>query len=190
MQTAIGSLIRGQARQIYTSILGGITSYTTPHEFVSIAYNSYTSQYPSNPSINGRIFEYCICETLTQEGITPFYYQATFTFAPIVDFDIVCYHPRQPVILSVKVSLRERYKQAVLEGSMLKGVYGAARSYLLTLSDEFHSVRRQIQEESVVGLTDCLRADSPEFDNLIDQLRQAKFTEAQSIVPLKGTLMY
>ena len=100
----------------------------------------------------------------------------------------MCYHPERPVVLSAKTSLRERYKQAAFEGYLLKGIYGAAQSYLLTLSEEYKSVRAKIQDETIVGLTDCLRADTPEYDELLKRIKAIRFTEATPIVPLSGKL--
>ncbi|MDE7137830.1 MAG: hypothetical protein K2O29_05155 [Ruminococcus sp.] len=43
---------------------------------------------------------------------------------PNVDFDIILYTQEQyPIALSLKTSVRERYKQADLEGVALKNMY-------------------------------------------------------------------
>ena len=139
--------------------------------------------------MNGRVFEFTICETLKREGIAPFYYQANFTLVPNADFDLVCYHPRRPVVLSAKVSLRERYKQADLEGFALRQVYRNARSYLLTLSDEHIGVQEKIREGDVAGLVDCIRADSPAYDTLLDELKSESFSLAEEIIPIEGKLV-
>lgn len=68
------------------------------------------------------------------EEIQPFYYQAKFHHVPPCKCDIVLYDDRRPVVLSVKVSLLERYKQADLEGIALRQVYRQARQYLITLN--------------------------------------------------------
>lgn len=157
--------------------------------FVQQAYEQYLNTNKSNPSVNGRIFEFIIAETLKREGIVPFYFQAKFVLVPNADFDLVCYHPRQPVVLSAKVSLRERYKQADLEGLALRQVYRNARSYLLTLSDEQTGVHEKIEAGDVVGLTDCIKADSPDYDRLLVDLTQSSFSLAESIIPLEGKLV-
>ena len=170
-------------------MLDSIEHYSAPHEFVRQAYGQYLDAYNSNPSVNGRVFEFIICETLMREGIVPFYYQAKFTLVPNADFDLVCYHPKRPVVLSAKVSLRERYKQADLEGFALSQVYRNARSYLLTLSDEQVGVREKIQSGDVAGLTDCIRADSPDYDALLDELKTETFSAAEQITPIEGKLV-
>lgn len=116
----------------------------------------------------------------------PFYFQASFVLVPNADFDIVLYHPKKPVVLSAKTSLRERYKQADLEGLALKQVYRGAESFLLTLSDEHTSVQQKIEEGEVGGLSACLRADTPYFDDLLQTLKSTEFQLVEMIKPLIG----
>ncbi len=168
--------------------MGDIT-YSTPHNFVKTAYQKYSREYPNNPSINGKIFEYLICETLAREAITPFYYQVRFNRVPNADFDVVLYDPVKPVVLTMKTSLRERYKQADLEGLALRQVYRKAESYLITLScKESHGVKKKIEDGSVVGLDQCVIASDKEFSTLIKQLHGRGFSEAISVMPLVGKL--
>ena len=191
MQTALVlNSVKSVAEAAYLSAITKVGAYALPHQFIRDLYAVYTMpNTKKSNTVSGTVFELAICETLIREGITPFYHQAKFTFAPIVDFDIVCYHPERPVVLSAKTSLRERYKQAAFEGYLLKGVYGASQSYLLTLTNEFKKVRQKIKEETIVGLTDCLRADSPEYDELLKKIKVIHFTQAVPIVPLSGKLL-
>ena len=190
MQTEIEPILTGKAGTIYKSVLDSLDNYSVPHEFIRLAYDLYIEEYGSNRNTNGKMLEYLMCETLVREGITPFYYQAKFKLVPNVDFDLVCYHPVRPVVLSAKVSLRERYKQAVLEGFILGQVYRSSKSYLITLSrDEQARERRKILSGDVVGLADCLIADSPDYDALLEDLKKETFTPANPIVPLEGKLV-
>lgn len=166
-------------------MLEGLT-YGEPHGFVREGYDKYTSNYPSKPSLNGRIFEFLICETLVRDDLVPFYYQARFVQVANADFDIVLYHPKKPVVLSAKTSLRERYKQADLEGLALKQVYRGAECYLLTLSDEHGSVQQKIEDGDVSGLSACLRADTPYYDALLQELKSSRFQLVEMIAPLIG----
>ena len=144
MRSKIAKIISGSTAEIYQELLEDLT-YAKPHEFVGKSYDRYRDiRLTDNPSVNGRIFEYLICETLAREGIVPFYYQAQFTLVPEADFDIVLYDERFPVVLTMKTSLRERYKQAVLEGLALARVYPRAQSHLIALSDEGNKVSEKI----------------------------------------------
>lgn len=189
MRTEIESILAGKSGEVYQSVVAGLDAYPKPHEFISLAYSTYLDIHGSNRSVNGWMLEYLICETLKREGIIPFYFQAKFKLVPNVDFDVVCYHPTAPVVLSSKVSLRERYKQAVLEGFILGQVYRNSRTYLITLSDEQARERRKLLAGEIVGLADIIRADSPDYDDLLDDLKQQTFTLADRIVPLEGKLI-
>ena len=188
MRTRIADTLTGNAGSIYREVIDTM-QYKCPYQFVLEGYRTYESVHHSNPAINGRIFECLICETLANEGIVPFYYQARFEQVPNAKFDIVCYNPRRPVVLSAKTSLRERYKQADLEGLVLRQVYRNAESHLLTLDDTGLNVQEKIEEGDVVGLTSCILADSPEYNGLIEGLQQYTFIEAQEIMPIHGQMI-
>jgi len=169
-------------------LLDCIETYIGPHEFIAEAYRLYKDKHPNNHSINGRIFEYLVCETLMREGITPFYFQARFRFVPNADFDVACYNPKRPVVLSMKVSLRERYKQADLEGMALRQVYRNAESYLITLSNEATLVSQKITEGDISGLAGCLIASNPEYTALLASLKKREFSVAIAVQPITGTV--
>lgn len=137
------------------------------------------------------MFEYLVCETLAHEGITPFYYQAKFAHVPNANFDVVCYHPKRPVALSMKVSLRERYKQADLEGLALRQVYRSAECCLITLSaGEAAWVSRKITDGDVAGLSRCVIANEPEYTELLGELKGQQFAHAASIMPITGRAVF
>ena len=177
---------KNKTSEIYQGVLDSIEEYGKPHIFVKDGYSLYKAKHKSNPSTNGRIFEFLICETLAQAGVVPFYYQTQFAFVPNADFDVALYDPVDPVVLSMKVSLRERYKQADLEGGALRQVYRRAKCYLITLSnDEALGIRRKIQNGDINGLDRCVLANEEEYTELIDELKLKNFQEAQDINPLK-----
>lgn len=162
-----------------------------PHQFVDEMYRKYQLMGHDSPSINGRIFELLIAETLAQADVTPFYYQANFQLVPNADFDILLYDTREPIILTMKTTLRERYKQADLEGLVLKQVYRHAKSYLITLSEgEADSVNSKIDKGDVTGLEKCITASSEVYSEFIDSLKNITFSEAESIQPVtKGIII-
>lgn len=161
--------------------------YTTPHHFVSTTYAQYLKTGKTTPSTNGRLFEYLVCETLAQEEITPFYYQARFEHVPNADFDVVLYHRSSPVVLTMKVSMRERYKQSVLEGWALWQVYRNAETWLITLEEnEAPNVQQKIDTGEIVGVNGCILASTTAYDKLLESLKDREFQLAQPLVPLKG----
>ena len=64
------TLLSGKTRPIYTALINSI-EYKNPHTFIKNAFLKYTKNYPSNPSINGRIFELLICYSLHKEKVLP-----------------------------------------------------------------------------------------------------------------------
>jgi len=119
-------------------------------------------------------------------GVTPFYFQASMWLVSNSDFDVVLYDRKSPVVLSMKTSLRERYKQADLEGRQLKWVYSRAKVYLITLSEgEIPRVKQKIADGDVNGLDDCILASSQEFSDLIEGLSSRQFSLAEPIEPIE-----
>lgn len=170
--------------------LQGSVGYQTefkPSEFMQEVFEDrYRNGYPNNPSINGKVFEFCVAECLLQMGISPFYYQASLLFVPNVDFDFVCYHPIKPVVLSCKTSLRERWKQADLEAIAIKQVYRQAKNHLLTSSSEAKPLQAKLRDGNISGLDSCIMVQEPEFDDLLNQLKLQDFVKAKMRSPIEN----
>ena len=189
MRSKIEAILTGSTQAIYCELLDAINSYTSPSAFIDTAWKIYSNKYPNKQSVNGRVFEYLIVETLAQEGIEPIYFQAKFNHVPNCEFDIVLYHHRLPVVLSAKVSLRERYKQADLEGLALRQVYRQASQHLITLSEkEAMANRSKIVSGDISGLDSIVVANKPEYDDLIEHLKKLEFQYGKPITPIKGRL--
>lgn len=146
-------------------------------------YNNYQEINKLNVN-NGKMLEYIIAVLLYREKLTPFYMGTQLAFVPNVNFDILLYSKENgPITLSVKTSLRERYKQADLEAVALKNVHRNAKNYLLTAdSKEAKSVKlKNDKGELMGGLNDIIDIFDVEFDDLIEELKQYNLTEAGSI---------
>lgn len=86
-----------------------------PNELISFYWNVYTSEFESNNSVNGGVFEQLLVLALLREKISPVYVQAELAFVPNVILDIVLYNRKTPITISAKTTLRERWKQADLK---------------------------------------------------------------------------
>lgn len=169
--------------------MDAVETYGKPHEFIGEGFGLFLKRGLNNRSMTGYIFEYLVCETLMRENITPFYFQAKFQFVPNADFDVVCYDINRPVVLSMKVSLRERWKQADLEGRALRQVYRHAEIYLITLSEEESvSLSIKINEGDVTGLTRSIIANKPEYSDFLRNLAAREFSVASGIQPIRGQI--
>lgn len=148
--------------------------YETPSEFMRVMWDRFDNV---TPSINGKVFEGLLATILFRESIEPIYVQAKLAFVPNVDFDFVLYSREfGPVVLSAKTSLRERYKQADLEGMMLRQVHRKSRNFLVTINAvEAQGVNEKIRTGKVLGLDDVIVATDSTFDQMIDELKSLNF---------------
>jgi len=142
--------------------------------------------------MNGNIFELIIASEMYRQSLCPMYLQAMVAFVPNVKFDILLYSLDQfPIGLSLKTSLRERYKQADLEAIALKYVHRKALNYLITLdSDEAQNVKQKAQRGELLGINDVIVADSGDFDDLINDLLKMEFINPGEIkIITDGTIV-
>ncbi len=171
-----------------------------PNEtFLSVSYNSpkdYITQYwealqkANKPTLHGNIFEYIIYTLLYREGIIPFYTQAKVAFVPNVNFDTLLYCQSTPVSLSLKTSLRERYKQADLEAIALKYVHRKSKCYLLTMdSTEAKVQKTKILSGDIIGLDEIIDCNTDDINNLVKELKQMQFTTSKKIDVVEGNLV-
>jgi hypothetical protein len=162
----------------------------SPSEFIKLSWEKVLSN-DLTRNDNGAIFEYLVAVCLYSKKILPFYLQAKISFVPNATYDIVLYNAEgYPITLSIKTSLRERYKQADLEGLALKNVHRRAKNYLITLSaKEYEGVKKKIQGGDVAGLDKIILADSPEFDDLLTELSQMKLVKPEAVEVIKGKIV-
>lgn len=170
--------------EIYSDIL--TATYDSESEFMKEFWSRYT---PDKVSLNGAVFEGLLATILYRSGIVPLFVQAKLSFVPNVDFDFVAYCKEcGPVTMSAKTSLRERYKQADLEGMMLRQVHRRAKSYLITLNEREAAVNNaKIQTGLILGLDKIVVATQPAFDELIKELKALTYYKPQKIDVLKST---
>ncbi len=154
--------------------------------FIDKLWRRYANR---NPALNGNVFEGILATIFYRSGILPLYVQAKLSFVPNIDFDFVAYSEEcGPVILSAKTSLRERYKQADLEGMMVRQVHRKAKSFLLTLdTPEADNVNRKISEGLVLGIDSVVVANDESFDALIEELQSYTYIEPGKIDVLQSS---
>lgn len=162
-----------------------------PSDYVKKCWSLYNEcDAKGDGSLNGNIFELIIYTLLYKENIAPFYVQAEMTFVPNVTYDIIIYNKATPVSLSLKVSLRERYKQADLEAVALKYVHRKAKTFLLTMNEDEANVQsRKLAEGNMLGLDRIIYCGSSDLDTLIEELKKIKFKESDSVQVVSGRLI-
>jgi len=118
-------------------------------------------------SLRGYVFQRLVADSLQIAGIDPIHTEAFVTFVPIARYDIIVPTKAEGIInLSVKTTLRERWKQAEFEGIALKRVHRRSRIYVVSKdSDETRKRRAQIEQcEAIDDFIDCT---SQGFDALV-----------------------
>lgn len=162
--------------------------YATPQEYVQKYWTALKAK--NTPTLDGNVFEFIIYTLLYRENIKPFYTQAQVAFVPNVNFDTILYNKAMPVSLSLKTSLRERYKQADLEAIALKYIYRKSKCYLLTMdTDEANRVKRKIMDGDVIGLDEVIDCNTEDINRLIDILRGIGFITSVQVEAVKGNLV-
>ena len=110
---------------IFTNIL--LEKYEKPSSFIKNNWQKflkYRELKKVDNSTNGAVFECLISILLFKENIFPLYTQVQVAFVPNAIFDLLLYNNSGKIIsLSLKTTLRERWKQADLEAFALKNVY-------------------------------------------------------------------
>lgn len=189
MESMISIITKGsKTGSRYSAILSLIERQDTPHETLKKFWEIF-EQTNRNNSLIGKMFEFIVCECLIQFGVGPLYFQSQFYNLEQDTYDLASWTEHGfPIIISCKTSLRERWKQAELEGRLLKLKYPNAESYLITLhTDEANRLRKGIEKGEVTGIDKIYLGDEPEFDDFIERMRGAGLREVKPILPLKGT---
>lgn len=189
MESRISGITKGsKTGSKYSDILSLTEKQDTPHETLKNFWDIYKQTNMSN-SMNGKMFEFIVCECLIQFGVGPLYFQSQFYNLEQDTYDLASWTEKGfPIIISCKTSLRERWKQAELEGRLLKLKYPNAESYLITLhTEEANRLRKGIEKGEVTGIDKIYLGDEPEFDEFIERMRGAGLREVKPILPLKGT---
>lgn len=162
--------------------------YKTPQEYVRKYWTALERAY--KPTLNVNAFKYIIYTLLYREGIRPFYTQAKVAFVPNVNFDALLYNQSAPISLSLKTSLRERYKQADLEAVALRYIYRRSKSFLLTMDTREANVQKaKILSGDIMGLDAIIDCNSEDINQLIAELKRAQFTTSVRIDAVEGNLI-
>lgn len=184
----------GEISQLFESMTPKQTffdvSYRLPHEYVNYYWDKYQHCTEKKNSVGGGYFEFVIYTLLYRENVLPFYTQAKVAFVPNIEFDTILYSQECPICLSLKTSLRERYKQADLEAIALKYVHRKAKSFLLTLDEkEAKITKMKIPEGLLIGLDDVIDCHTEQLDELLTMLKSMNFCESKKIDVVIGNLV-
>lgn len=186
---------KNKSTRIFESIVPDIFTtdfaHLTPSQIIDTCWRRYQTNFTSNNSVNGTIFEYILSAIFIREGLLPFFRQARVAFVPNVNYDLLMYaRDIGPVSISAKTSLRERYKQADLEAVALKYVHRRAQSHLVTLDvKEGRNTAKKLETGDLMGLDSVIIATEPEMDALIERLKQLPLIKPKPIEIVSASLV-
>ncbi|BBN80506.1 hypothetical protein PA25_04910 [Pseudoalteromonas sp. A25] len=156
-----------------------------PSVYMQKHWSAFYKVHPeSSNSINGTFFELLFSTVLINKGILPFYYQAKAAFVPNVEYDILINTEEVgPICISLKTTLRERYKQADLEALVLKNVHRRSLAYLVT-SDDIKNINKKIENGEIVSIDKAYNIDN--IDELVSDLKNYKIVEPEMVRTISG----
>jgi fructose-specific phosphotransferase system component IIB len=109
-------------------------------------------------------------------------------FVPLANFDLVVYtQERGPIVLSLKTSIRERYKQAEFEAQAMKDVHRRAKNFLVTMEkEEALSLQSKIDTGVLAGIDEAIVANDKSFDRLIEFLKNLTIVDSPIFSAIKN----
>ena len=157
-----------------------------PSMFVNEIFETIEKKFNPGNSVRGSIFEYLIMCVFFRENIEPFFCQANLSFVPNVVFDFTLFDlNKKPIIISVKTSSRERYKQVELESLAAKSVHRNARCIYITYDDDGAMIEKKIQTREITGIDEVYTTQNKEFDTLIKELSKKNYLNPESVKIVK-----
>jgi hypothetical protein len=144
-----------------------------PSKYVEFIWQKAENDKRLTRDVRGKFFELLIASALIKNQVLPFFWQAQLEFVPLANFDLVVYTIEHgPIVLSLKTSIRERYKQAEFEAQAMKDVHRRAKNFLVTIeTEEAISLRSKIDLGVLTGIDEVVVANEDSFDKLITFLK-------------------
>jgi hypothetical protein len=159
-----------------------------PSKYVEFIWSKAEKDNRLTRDVRGKFFELVIASCLIKNEILPFFWQAQLEFVPLANFDLVVYtEERGPVVLSLKTSIRERYKQAEFEAQAMKDVHRRAKNFLVTMEkDEAVSLQAKIDSGVLSGIDGVVVANEKSFDELIELLKSLSIVDTPVFSAVKN----
>jgi hypothetical protein len=126
-----------------------------PSRFMESAYAKFCTGIPRH---NGKLFEGLFLAILGRAGLSHVILDAEYSCLPYSTVDVAIYNDQKsPALISLKSSLRERWKQSDLEFSRIKSLNPRAVCAIATLEDAGMPLRL-LEENRLLGsdfIVDC-----------------------------------
>ena len=142
-----------------------------PSRFMESAYAKFSTGMPRH---NGKLFEGLFLAILGRSGLSHVILDAEYSCLPYSTIDIAIYNENNsPALISLKSSLRERWKQSDLEFSRIKSLNPRATCAIATLEDAGMPLRL-LEENRLLGsdfIVDCKVPSH--WDNFLSKIAES-----------------
>lgn len=148
-----------------------------------LIHNGFASLNTTSASHDGAIFEALFFASLIGSGINHVLLGVSYAKLPYSTIDAVVYTKHKgPVMISLKTSLRERWKQNDLEFCIIKQIQPGAFCALATMDAKgWRQPARLLEDGKLLGLNDVIDCNMPsQVDRIIDEIRMRQPVEAYS----------
>ncbi len=151
--------------------------------FVSNIFEKIEKKFKPSNALRGSIFEYLMMCIFFRNSINPFFYQVNLSFVHNVTFDFVLFDTnKKPIIISLKTSGKDAYKQVELECFAAKQVHKNCRTIYITYEDEaIRFIERKKDLSEIHNIDEVYSAQDKDFDKLIKNLSSRDYIDPQKI---------
>ncbi|QYC30712.1 hypothetical protein HGD80_02535 [Paulownia witches'-broom phytoplasma] len=159
----------------------------TNHQQLNHYFNQNNINSQNQKVIRGKINAYLILLYFQNQGIIHLYPQAYLFFIPDIKFDLVLFTKNKRIIaFNFKTCLRDRYKQAMVEGQQLKKLDTRFEFYLLTNNEpETQRLNHKINQGKVQGINQVINLFSNSANNFLQNLITRQFIAFSNINIIK-----
>lgn len=154
-----------------------------PSMFVNNIFEEIEKKFNPSNALRGSVFEYLMMCVFFRNDISPFYYQVNLNFVYNVTFDFVLFDTnKRPIILSLKTSGKEAYKQVELEGLVAKQVHKNCRTIYVNYEDDaVRFLERKKNLSEIHYIDEIYSTQDKDFDNLIIDLKSRDYIDPGSV---------
>ena len=160
---------------------------TNPHVrssmFINNIFEKIEKKFRPSNALRGSIFEYLMMCVFFRNDINPFFYQVNLSFVFNVTFDLVLFDTnKKPIIISLKTSGKDAYKQVELECFAAKQVHKNCRTIYITYEDDaVRFIERKKDLSEIHNIDEIYSTQDKDFDKLIKDLSSRDYIDPQKI---------
>ena len=151
--------------------------------FINNVFDKIEKKFQPSNALRGSIFEYLIMCVFFRNDINPFFYQVNLNFVHNVTFDLVLFDTnKKPIIISLKTSGKDAYKQVELEFYAAKQVHKNCRTIYVTYEDDaVRFIERKKDLSEIHNIDEIYSTQDKDFDKLIKDLSSRDYIDPQKI---------